>query len=119
MNRTALRTAALLMGALAIAALSGCAAAYDPDEPVTSPLVTYTVPLGTGQSVECVGSKYTGSVIEPDCNWSNLVSTTGSEESGTLTAYKVSTSTGGDVLCVGSKYTGSVIQPDCNWPENR
>lgn len=107
---------------VAILALSGCAPASDPSEPVAvgserGSLVLYTVELPEKQAVDCVASQYAASVLHPTCDWANVYSFSGDfkGESGTLKSYTVKADDGREIICVASRYTSSVIDPDCNW----
>lgn len=113
-----LATGAIL--AVAAIALSGCAS-HSSDEQ-TGPndtaktLKFYSVALPDGKNVDCVGSLYSGAVIEPDCDWANSYGGSPNAESGSLQSYVVTSPAGVEITCVGSRYTGSVIHPDCDWP---
>lgn len=86
-------------------------------EQTTDTLVSYTVGLSNGEAVECIGSKYSGGSVIPDCNWDNIFTAEpASLNPGSLLSYTVTTKDGYTVVCVGSKYSGGVVAPDCNWP---
>lgn len=103
-------------------ALSGCAPASDPSEPLAvgseqGSLVLYTVELPEKQAVDCVAAQYTANVIHPTCDWANVYSFSGDfkGKSGSLKSYTVKADDGREVICVASQYTANVTDPDCNW----
>lgn len=117
------RVVALAAIFAAAAMLSGCASPITDSEesttagPSAGSLELYTVAIPNSKAVDCVASKYTGSMVIPDCDWANVraASSVNSDDSGTLESYTVKGDDGQEVVCVASKYTGSVIAPDCNW----
>lgn len=99
--------------------LTGCSSASDAvvGDPDNS-LQVVSVELPGDRAVDCVGSKFHTSVVEPDCNWDRVrdgaPSSKEKEHSG-LQSYTVSLDGNRELLCVGSIYGSSVIDPDCDW----
>ena len=112
----------LAVAAIATLALTGCAGPSEPtvEAPVGSEqgtLKMLSVELPDSKAVDCVASKYTGSVVMPSCDWANVYSFSGefTGDSATLKSFTVKGANGKEVICVASKYTGSRVDPDCNW----
>lgn len=99
--------------------LTGCsdastAIAGDSD----STLRSYPVELPGDRTVDCVASRYSADVIDPNCNWAGVHSGTPStkeKKNSSLQSYTVKLSGGQEVLCVASIYGANMIQPDCDW----
>lgn len=110
---------ALALALAAVATLSGCVGeASDAGPGIESEtLVVYPVDLPGNKVVDCVGSTYSGSVVDPDCDWASIreADAGSSQADSTLKSYRVAMEDGREVICVASRYTGSAVQPDCNW----
>ena len=108
------------LGFAALLSLTGCSSS-EPVGPASSAesttLRVYEVELPGDRAVDCVGSKFSGNIIMPDCNWSATYAIEPSAElsSATLRSYSVELSDGGSVLCVGSTYSSNAVAPDCDW----
>jgi hypothetical protein len=118
-----IRVAPLLTALVLTAALSGCAGDLGGSSDEAAPvgesegtLQVYVVELPAGEAVSCIASKFSSSIVIPDCDWANIqaASSVTLDESRGLQSYTVKVD-GREILCGGSPYSASVIAPDCNW----
>lgn len=121
-NSNVLKSVSVGLGLLvATVSLAGCSPIPNNKpgyvEGSTGGLKTYSVELPDGKFVDCVASQFSGSVIDPSCDWKNVHSADhrSSDESHTLASYFIEVNEGRKVLCVTSHYVGSKTDPDCNW----
>lgn len=107
------------LGCGVAAMLTGCANASDA-EPGQSEntLRVFAVELPGDRSVDCIASKYTSNLTDPDCNWASVRDGAPSlteKENSSLQSYTVKLEDGQKVICVGSIYESNAVSPDCDW----
>lgn len=109
--------AVLTVAALSLTGCAGGGSSDEPSSPNTSAksLKFYSVELPSGKNVDCIGSQYAASVIDPDCDWANTYEGPLHADQDGLQTYVITSPEGIEVTCVASRYSLSVIDPDCDW----